>query len=72
MKNLLTTKEAAEFLNCSKSWLEKGRWAGYGPRYVKLGRKVLYPREDLQVLLEEHHFSSTVEYSVTTQTTDNM
>jgi len=69
MNNLLTTKEAAEYLNCSKSWLEKGRWAGYGPQYIKLGRKVLYPIEDIQTWLGEHRYKSTVEYPVNTQST---
>lgn len=44
----LTTQEAAEFLRCSKSYLEKLRVTGGGPSYLKLsGGKVLYSIPDL-------------------------
>ncbi len=44
----LTTQEAAEFLRCSKSYLEKLRVTGGGPSYLKLsGGKVLYTIPDL-------------------------
>lgn len=38
----LTTTEAAELLNVSIAWLERQRWLGTGPCYVKIGRNVRY------------------------------
>jgi predicted DNA-binding transcriptional regulator AlpA len=39
---LLTTKETAQRLGVSPSWLAKARMRGDGPPYVKLGRSVRY------------------------------
>ena len=47
---LLSTSAAAECLGLSPSFLNKLRCTGGGPRYVKLGRRVLYPKADLRVL----------------------
>ena len=44
----LRTKEAAEFLSLSARTLEKHRTYGTGPRYRKLGGRVVYALEDLQ------------------------
>lgn len=39
--------EAAAFLGVSRSWLNKRRVDGFGPPYLKLGRRVLYDLDDL-------------------------
>jgi hypothetical protein len=39
--------EAAAFLRCSKSFLNKKRLDGSGPPYIKLGKKILYDQKDL-------------------------
>ena len=39
---LLTTKQAADLLNISPSWLEHARLRRAGPKHVKIGGKVLY------------------------------
>jgi predicted DNA-binding transcriptional regulator AlpA len=39
---LLTTKDAADLLRLSTSWLAKARMRGDGPPYVKLGGSVRY------------------------------
>jgi len=44
---LLTPKEAAQFLRVSVSFLAKARMRGDGPRYRKLSRAVRYLRSDL-------------------------
>jgi hypothetical protein len=44
---LLTTGEAAEFLNYTVASLERGRCKGYGPPYIKIGRIVRYRLGDL-------------------------
>ena len=44
----LRTKEAARFLGLSPRTLEKHRTYGTGPRYSKLGGRVVYSLDDLQ------------------------
>jgi predicted DNA-binding transcriptional regulator AlpA len=45
---LLSTKQVAELIGMSVSWLEIGRCAGFGPPFLKLGpRMVKYRRADL-------------------------
>jgi len=46
---LLTTKQAAEFLCVSVAFLERDRWAGAKIPFVKVGsRTVRYFRSDLE------------------------
>lgn len=44
----LRTQEAARFLGLSPRTLEKHRTYGTGPRYSKLGGRVVYRLDDLQ------------------------
>lgn len=44
---LYTTKQAADYLNLSDLTLRKWRWEGKLPKFVKLGGKVLYRKQDL-------------------------
>jgi len=37
----LSVQEAARYYNVSKGWLDKRRVTGDGPRYMKIGRRVL-------------------------------
>lgn len=48
----LRTPEAAQFLGISGRTLEKHRTYGTGPRYCKLGGRVVYRLEDLQAWVE--------------------
>jgi hypothetical protein len=57
---LLTQGEAAVFLHKSPRVLRFWRTAGIGPAYVKLGKTVLYNREDLIAYIR----SNTVQPSV--------
>ena len=50
---------AADFCGCSSSLLNKLRVAGGGPRFIKLGRKVVYDTADLSAWLETRRRSST-------------
>jgi predicted DNA-binding transcriptional regulator AlpA len=45
---MLRTPEAARFLGLSARTMEKHRMYGTGPRYRKIGGRVLYTVEDLQ------------------------
>jgi excisionase family DNA binding protein len=44
---LLTTVEAAKLLRVGPATLNRWRWDGTGPPFVKLGRKVFFQRETL-------------------------
>lgn len=48
----LRTPEAARFLGLSSRTLEKHRTYGTGPRYSKIGGRVVYRLEDLQAWVE--------------------
>jgi len=45
--DLMTTREAGEFLGLSRYTLPTYRDIGTGPVYIKIGRAVRYRREDL-------------------------
>ena len=60
-KRLLTVAEAATYLSLSASTLNRLRVSGGGPRYAKLGGKILYDVRDLDQWIEAHKRSSTSE-----------
>ena len=55
----LTNEEAASFLRLSPRTLEKKRVEGSGPRYRKLGRRVLYAVSDLESWADARGFEMT-------------
>jgi len=60
---VLTTREAAAHLRVSKSYLDKLRVYGGGPRFLRFGkRKILYRMSDLDLWAAERRFTSTSEY----------
>ena len=60
---LLTTAEAAAYLRVSKSYLDKLRVYGGGPKFVRPGkRKIIYRKPHLDVWAAERTFTSTSEY----------
>jgi predicted DNA-binding transcriptional regulator AlpA len=62
--DLLNTTEVAEWLAVSTQFLEIGRHAGYGPRYVRISpRRVRYRRADVLAWLQTRVHSSTAAYS---------
>ena len=44
----LTPKEAADRLRLTVGTLSNWRVSGGGPRYIKVGRKVLYPLAEIE------------------------
>lgn len=55
---LLSARDAAEYLGLSVQTLAKARClASDGPPYIKLGRRVLYAREDLDRYVAERRFA---------------
>lgn len=58
--DFLKQKEVAAILRKSVAWCERARWEGGGPPFIKVGRNVLYPRDDLMEWLQAHElFTST-------------
>jgi hypothetical protein len=51
---VLSAGDAARALGIAPSTLAKLRLSGNGPIYCKLGRRVVYRREDLAAWLESH------------------
>ncbi len=63
-ERLLTTPEAASYLRVSKSYLDKLRVYGGGPKFLRFGkRKILYRKSDLDLWAAERRFGSTSEYA---------
>lgn len=62
MQTYFTAREAAEYIRVSEKTLEKLRATGNGPRFSKLGRKVLYKTSDLEIFMDERTYKSTSQY----------
>ena len=56
---LLEQDEAAGLIRHSPRTLERKRWDGTGPPFLKIGRKILYDREDLLAWARSHRRTST-------------
>ena len=56
---LLREQDAAEILNLKVTTLRRWRWAGYGPRFIKLGAAVRYDVSDLDTYIARSRRSST-------------
>ena len=57
----LTPPEAAKRLGFALSTLANWRVQGYGPRYIKISRKVLYPESEIEKFWKQCLRSSTAE-----------
>ena len=55
----LTVLPAADYVGVSASLLNKLRTYGGGPRFIKLGKKVLYDTVDLDRWCEANKYGST-------------
>ena len=58
---LLTQREAALALRLSERTLERWRVSGDGPPFCKLGRRVLYRPDDINIWITTHVINSTSE-----------
>lgn len=54
MPRLWDQKTLAAYLGKSTAWCERARWAGDGPRFIKLGRHVRYRADDVLEWIEEN------------------
>jgi predicted DNA-binding transcriptional regulator AlpA len=59
MSKLYSVEETAAKTGVSVSTLNKWRVAGSGPKFIKLGRRVLYRDEDIQAFITAGIRSST-------------
>lgn len=57
----LTPTEAARYLGVAKGTLAKWRVYGTGPRFLKLGHRVVYDRRDLEAFADAGRRCSTSE-----------
>ena len=55
----LTVLKAAEYVGLAASTLNMMRTDGKGPKFAKLGRRVVYDTKDLDTWLERNKRSST-------------
>ncbi len=55
--------ELAARLNISPRTLERWRWTGEGPRYMKVGGRVVYRLEDVEGYEDSQLRNSTAEVS---------
>ena len=62
-RRYLSSPQAAEYSNLSESMLAKLRLSGAGPRYSKIGKRVLYEVSDLDAWIADRKHSSTSEYA---------
>lgn len=60
LKNLLTGPEVAELTRTPHATLRYWRHRGTGPRSFKLGRRVMYRREDVERWMKEQYDATTV------------
>lgn len=58
-KRMLIAEDAAEYLGLAPQTLAKLRWSGDSPPFFKVGRRVLYEREELDTWLAQRKRRST-------------
>jgi len=61
-KGALNEREAAAEYGLSTAWFQRKRWDGTGPRYLKVGRAIRYPRVEL-----DKYFSARLRTSTSDQ-----
>ena len=59
LPNLMTQRDLAAYLAKSTAWCERARWAGQGPKFIKLGRNVRYRAEDVLDWINDNVHTST-------------
>lgn len=52
LPRLMSQKDLASYLGKSTAWCERARWAGTGPRFIRLGRHVRYRVDDVLAWVE--------------------
>lgn len=60
-QRLTNEHEAAKILGLAVSTLRRWRWAGMGPKFIKLGSAIRYDPIDLQDFIDRNRRRSTSE-----------
>lgn len=61
MSTFLSTEELAQRWKTTKGYLANRRCDGLGPKFVKVGAKVLYPLEDIEQYEQDNTRSGSVD-----------
>lgn len=59
----LNQSDLSERWTISPRTLERWRWAGCGPRYLKIGGRVVYRLEDIEAYENTQAFNNTAEFA---------
>lgn len=59
LPRLMNQRDLATYLGKSTAWCERARWAGEGPKFIRLGRHVRYRADDVLKWIEECARTST-------------
>lgn len=62
LKPVNTAKQVADVSGVPESTLAYWRTLGIGPRFTKIGRRVMYPREEIVSYFKQHLYQVTSEY----------
>lgn len=62
LKPMNTTKDIADNCGIKEGTLAYWRSAGIGPKFVKVGRTVMYPKEQMIAYFAQHLYQCTTEY----------
>ena len=49
----LTERETSSYTRLSSAWLRKRRRLGLAPAYIRIGRRIIYKRTDLDALIQQ-------------------
>jgi predicted site-specific integrase-resolvase len=56
---LLTPEETSRILQIKPATLARWRWAGCGPRFIKIGGRVRYAECDIEAFIQDGFRTST-------------
>lgn len=63
-KNLISARMLSERWSLPTTTLNQWRWNGRGPRYVKLGRRVMYRIQDVEAFEAQRLRQHTAENNI--------
>ena len=69
MNDRITPYEVATRLNLTERTLERWRFHGFGPPFLKIGRQVFYVRKDLEAWLDEQRRQPAAPATINSRTT---
>ena len=58
---LLHEAQAAKMLAVSPAWLQRKRWEGGGPAYIRHGRAIRYEHSEIEAWIASHRITPTGE-----------